>query len=142
MNANSTLNPADPAASISRGRRRAFLAVRAFTAAVWIFHGLFSKLLSGIPRHERIVARVLGSDHSHVVTLVVGACEIAMGFWILSRRASKTCAAVQTTALVTMNILEIAMARDLLLSPIGMVCANAILLGAGWFLAFRDPSRR
>jgi hypothetical protein len=35
-----------------------------------------------------------------------------------------------------MNALELRYARDLLLAPIAMVCANAVFLSLGWYVAF------
>src|SRR4051812_27374600 len=91
---------------------------------VWIFHGLYSKVLNGIPRHQRIVARVLGQAHAGVATRLIGAGEVLLGVWAVSDEQPLACAAVQTLALVAMNILEIRFAQDLLISPIGMVLLN------------------
>lgn len=104
-------------------------------AAVWIFHGLYSKLLKGIPRHERIVARVLGERWAPVVIKLVGVAEVLLGVWFLTGWWRAGAALVQTLALVTMNALEIRHARDLLISPWGMVALNALLVAAGWYWA-------
>jgi hypothetical protein len=63
-----------------------------------------------------------------------------MGLWILSRRWPLACATAQTAAIVIMNTLEIVQARELLLSPLGMVCANTVLLILGWVLALRTAA--
>jgi uncharacterized membrane protein YphA (DoxX/SURF4 family) len=122
-------------------RDRWLVVVRYGTAGVWLFHGLFSKLLSGIPRHQQIVGRVLGETLARPATLFVGALEVVIGVWILSRRWPRRCAAVQTALLVGMNVLELTFAWDLLLAPVAMVCANAVFLGLGWLLAVRTPER-
>jgi hypothetical protein len=49
------------------------------------------------------------------------------------------CVAIQTAALVSMNALELRRARDLLLSPVGMVGANVVLLSLGWYVALATP---
>jgi uncharacterized membrane protein YphA (DoxX/SURF4 family) len=51
---------------------------------VWIFHGLYSKLLRGIPRHRAIVARVLGERHADLATNAIGLAEITLGIWTLT----------------------------------------------------------
>ena len=117
--------------------------MRILIAAVWIFHGLYSKLLDGIPRHRVIVARVLGEDLGLVATRAVGVCEIMLGLWAFSHRWPRACAMVQTLAIVTMNTLEIARAPDLLISAPGMVALKCGFLALGWYSATRPtvPSR-
>lgn len=102
-----------------------------------MFHGLYSKLLDGIPRHRLIVARVLGDDLAVVATRAVGAGEILLGMWAFSHRWPRSCAVVQTLAIVTMNVLEIARAPDLLISAPGMVALNLGFLALGWYSATR-----
>lgn len=104
-------------------------------AAVWIFHGLYSKLLGGIPRHRAIVGRVLGEEWAHLATIAVGVAEVSIGLWVLSGWRRRECALVQTLALIAMNTLEIALAHDLLISAVGMVALNAAFLGLVWFWA-------
>ncbi len=36
-------------------------------AGVWVVNGLFCKVLNLTPRHESIVARILGDAHAHVL---------------------------------------------------------------------------
>ena len=62
-----------------------------------------------------------------------------MGLWILSGIRPRLCAAAQTLAIVGMNTLELALAKDLLLAPVPMVCANTAFLAAGWYCALRAP---
>ena len=65
----------------------------------------------------------------------------AMAVWILSGIRPRTCAAVQTLAIVAMNVLELSRARDQLLAPIPMLCANAVFLTVGWYCALHAPAR-
>ncbi len=109
-------------------------------ASVWIFHGLYSKLLDGIPRHRAIVARVLGEEWAVPATVVVGVLEVLLGAWVLSGWNRRACAVVQTLALVAMNSIEIAIARDLLISAAGMLALNAAFLAGVWFWATRPTS--
>ncbi|WP_367872917.1 DoxX-like family protein [Luteolibacter sp. Populi] len=108
---------------------------------MWVFHGLYSKLLGGIPRHRMIVARVLGEDLAAAATAGVGILEILLGLWVFSHRFPRSCAAVQTLAIVAMNALEISRAPDLLISAPGMVALNAGFLALGWYSATRDSPR-
>ncbi|HSH38475.1 MAG TPA: DoxX-like family protein [Chthoniobacterales bacterium] len=112
----------------------------AFIGAVWVFHGLYSKLLNGFPRHREIVARVVGEELATPVTKLVGAGEVLLGLWTWSGRARKPCAAAQSAALVSMNALEISRANDLLVSGRGMLILNALLLAMTWRWAAFDRS--
>lgn len=109
-----------------------------FIGAVWVFHGFYSKLLNGIPRHREIVGRVVGEELATPVTKLVGAGEIMLGLWTWSGRARKACATTQTAALVSMNTLEIARVDDLLISTRGMLLLNAVLIATTWIWALSD----
>ena len=106
---------------------------------VWVFHGLYSKLLNGLPRHREIVARVVGEESATPVTKLVGLGEVLLGLWTWSGRARKACATTQTAALVSMNTLEISRADDLLISARGMLLLNALLIATAWVWASSDP---
>lgn len=105
--------------------------------SVWIFHGIYSKVLKGIPRHEAIVERVLGPKLARRATIMVGLLETGLGLWAVSGVARVECAAVQTFAIVGMNTLEIWLARDLLLSPLGMLALNTGFLVLIWSWALQ-----
>ncbi|MEZ4859198.1 MAG: DoxX-like family protein [Flavobacteriaceae bacterium] len=82
---------------------------------VWIMNGLFCKILNLVPRHEQIVARILGDDYSQPLTILIGLLEIIMAVWILSGYKTKLNAIVQILVVASMNILEFILVPDLLL---------------------------
>jgi hypothetical protein len=84
-------------------------------AIVWIANGLFCKVLNLVPRHQEIVARIIGNAHAGFLTRAIGCSEIAMAVWIVSGFRTKLNAITQVVVIATMNSLEFAMARDLLL---------------------------
>ncbi len=84
-------------------------------ATVWIVNGLFCKVLNLVPRHEQIVARILGDDYSRVLTVLIGLSEIAMAIWVLSKFKSKLNAIAQIVIVGIMNTLEFILVPDLLL---------------------------
>ena len=84
-------------------------------AVVWIANGLFCKVLNFVPRHEEIVARILGSDHSRILTILIGLSEIIMAIWILSGYKTRLNAIVQIAVVAIMNLLEFILVPDLLL---------------------------
>jgi hypothetical protein len=109
--------------------------LRLGVAGVWLLFGLVFKALGALPRHRRIVARVVGDRAAGSVTSLVAFAEIGMCVWMLAGRFLPACAAAQTLLVVAMNTLELRHARDLLVAPIAMVCANAVFLSLGWYVA-------
>ena len=84
-------------------------------ATVWIANGLFCKVLNLVPRHEQIVARILGDDYSRPLTILIGLSEIIMVVWILSDYRTKLNAITQIVVVATMNTIEFILVPDLLL---------------------------
>lgn len=113
--------------------------VQVMIAAVWIFHGLYSKILNGIPRHRLIVGRILGSANMVPATRLIGLLELLLGIWVITGWQSVACASVQTTGIVAMNALEILLAREFLISAVGMVALNLGFLTLVWFWATWVP---
>lgn len=113
-------------------------------AAVWLVHGLYNKLLAGSPRHLAIVQSVPGLSGRRGIYMLaaVGIFEVLIGMWVLSRRAAWTCAATQSVALLSMNVVELIYARRLLLWPAGLIPVNLVFLGLAWTAAgWRGPQR-
>ncbi len=115
------------------------LLLQLFIAAVWLFHGFYSKVLNGIPRHKQIVGRILGPANADFGTKTIGVLEVLLGIWVLAGWQPVLCAAVQTAALVTMNFLEIRLAAELLISAVGMAVLNLGFLSLVWFWACFAP---
>ena len=107
--------------------------------SVWVFHGLYSKILNGIPRHRLIVGKILGPANAAMLTRTIGLLELLLGVWVFTGWQPVGCAAVQTAAIVAMNSLEIFRARELLISAIGMVILNLGFLSLVWHWANFAP---
>lgn len=113
--------------------------VTVLIASVWIGFGLLCKVLGVVPRHEEIVARILGEAHAGLITSVIGVLEMLLGFWILTGLKKRVTAAAQMVLVGTMNVLEIVLAPDLLLwgrfnilfavAFIGVIYVNEWVLG-------------
>ncbi|MDB6076312.1 MAG: hypothetical protein JWO82_59 [Akkermansiaceae bacterium] len=124
--------------------RKWHLALRVLIGSVWVFHGLYSKLFNGIPRHQAILGKVLGvgDDISRPAILLIGVMEVSLGIWAWSGRFPRSCALTQTLAIIGMNTLEICFAKDLLISAPGMVALNLGFLSLGWYQAMVLSQRR
>jgi hypothetical protein len=103
--------------------------------SVWVFHGLYSKILNGIPRHRLIVAKILGAPNAGISTKMIGLFELLLGVWAFTGWQPVGCAVVQTAAIVAMNSLEIYLAVELLISAVGMVILNLGFLTLVWLWA-------
>lgn len=86
-----------------------------FIATVWLVNGLLCKVLNLVPRHQEIVARILGYDSSRLLTILIGFSEILMAIWILSRAWTRINTIIQIIVIATMNTLEFLLVPDLLL---------------------------
>jgi hypothetical protein len=84
-------------------------------AFVWLANGLFCKVLNLVPRHQEIVARILGNEHDRLLTVLIGGAEIIMALWVVSRYKQRLNAALQIIVVATMNTIEFFTAPDLLL---------------------------
>jgi hypothetical protein len=84
-------------------------------ATVWLINGLVCKGLNLVPRHQEIVARILGDDHARALTLLIGLAETAMAIWIVSGIPARINAISQILVIATMNTLEFFLVPDLLL---------------------------
>jgi hypothetical protein len=84
-------------------------------AAVWLANGLLCKVLHLVPRHEQIVARILGATYAPLLTRAIGVAEILMAVWVISRLKPRFCALAQLGLIAFMNALEFILAPDLLL---------------------------
>jgi DoxX-like family len=84
-------------------------------AIIWLVNGLFCKVLNLVPRHQQIVAVILGDKYSGTLTILIGLSEIAMAIWILSRIKTRLNAISQIIIIAIMNTLEFLLVPDLLL---------------------------
>lgn len=84
-------------------------------AAVWLGNGFFCKILNLVPRHQEIVASILGDEFARLFTVLIGLAELVMMVWVLSRFKSKWNAITQMAVIGTMNILEFLLVPELLL---------------------------
>ena len=84
-------------------------------ALVWFANGLLCKVFNLVPRHQQIVAGILGEPHARLFTVFIGVSEICMGIWILSNLFPRLNAVAQIIVIAAMNALEFILVPDLLL---------------------------
>jgi len=117
-------------------------AVRFALAFGWLYMGFYVKILDMVPRHRMIAARVVGEDFAHPVILTIGVLEVILAIWLLSNYRPILCAVMQTGLLAVMNAYELSLASDLLLLGKGHIFVTLLCVGAIWFLAIKNKSRK
>ena len=106
-------------------------------AAVWLYEGLWCKLLHGGPHQRQVVEAVprFGPRFGGLFLNLLGAIETGIAFWALSGVAPIFCALVQTMLLVTLNGGGLLWASRIIHDPAGMVIKNFAFLVLVWVSA-------
>ncbi len=111
--------------------------IRAAVAGVWLYEGLWCKLLGREPHQLTVVEAVpkLGPKVGALFLKALGLVELALGLWALSGWMPVPCALLQTLLLVTLNANGIVWARHIIHDPAGMVIKNFAFLVLAWVAA-------
>ena len=111
--------------------------IRIAVASVWLYEGLWRKVLSRSPGQAAIVERVpfLSGARGRLFLSALGWAEAALGVWVLAGVRPWAAALAQTVLLASMNAVGIAFARERIHDPAGMVVKNFALLVLAWVAA-------
>lgn len=114
---------------------------RAAVAAVWLYEGLWCKVLGGDADQHAIVAAVplLPATVVTAALVTIGLAETALAAWVLTGRRATAAAVVQTVLLIGFNAGGLLFAADRITDPGRMLTANAALLALVWLLT-RSPA--
>ncbi|MBI3782462.1 MAG: hypothetical protein HY270_03575 [Deltaproteobacteria bacterium] len=106
-------------------------------AAVWLYEGLWCKLLSGVPSQVDVVKSVplFSPQLATWLLRVIGVVECGLALWVVSARQPFLAAAAQTALLVGMNTGGLIWARRVIPDPAGMVVKNIAFLVLAWVVA-------
>jgi hypothetical protein len=110
------------------------LLVRSAVAAVWLYEGLWCKVLGRERRQLQVVEAVpkLGPIVGRTFLLVLGLLETALAGWVLSGVMPGLCVVVQATLLIALNANGLLWARHIIHDPAGMVVKNLSFLLLAW----------
>lgn len=113
------------------------LLTRAAIASVWLYQGLWCKILGRVSHHEAIVGGVpfLSPSQARGVLLVLGSFESMLAAWVVSGIHATEAALAQTLLLVSMNAAGLIWARRMIPDPVGMLLQNFVFLLLAWFAA-------
>ncbi|HYB52618.1 MAG TPA: DoxX-like family protein, partial [Thermoanaerobaculia bacterium] len=104
--------------------------IRGAIAAVWLYEGLWCKLLGREKRQKQIVEAVprLGPRVGAPFLKLLGTVEVGLAVWSFSGVLPVPCAIAQTLLLVGLNGGGILWARQWIHDPAGMVVKNFAFL--------------
>jgi S-adenosylmethionine:diacylglycerol 3-amino-3-carboxypropyl transferase len=110
---------------------------RLAVALVWLYQGLWCKLLGGCPGHLAIVQAVpgLGASGGAILLAGLGLFETGLAFWVLSGWRPRAAALVQTALLVAMNGGGLLWGREHIADPGAMITQNFAFLTLAWIVA-------
>jgi len=113
------------------------LLIRASVAAVWIYQGLWCKVLGNATRQQAILDSVpfLNDAQAHSALMLLGAAECLLAAWVLWGRAPFGAALAQTILLAMMNAGGIAWASRIIPDAPGMLLQNFAFLLLAWIAA-------
>jgi hypothetical protein len=113
------------------------LLVRGAVAAVWLYEGLWCKVLGRERRQVQVVEAVpkLGPLVGQRFLLALGLVEMGLAAWVMSGLTPGLCAIAQTALLVVLNTNGLLWARQIIHDPGGMVVKNVSFLLLAWVAA-------
>ena len=108
--------------------------IRASVAAVWLYEGLWCKLLGRVQSQVQVVTAVprLGLRFGPPFLKALGVVEVVLAAWVMTGIAPGACAIVQTALLVALNTNGLLWARHIIHEPAGMVVKNIAFLMLVW----------
>ena len=108
--------------------------IRASVAAVWLYEGLWCKLLGRVHSQVEVVTAVprLGPRFGGPFLKSLGIVEVVVAVWVMAGIAPGLCAIVQTVLLVVLNANGLLWARHIIQEPVGMVVKNIAFLVLVW----------
>jgi uncharacterized membrane protein YphA (DoxX/SURF4 family) len=116
------------------------IAARVAIALVWLYNGLWAKLLAGSAHHAAVVRSVpgFGGGTGGGVLVAIGIAETLFALWVLSGLRPRAAAIAQTALLVGVNTGGLLWARDEIPDPANMIVQNIVFVTLIWFLAARE----
>jgi hypothetical protein len=112
----------------------ALTVIRFSVAAVWLYEGLWCKLLGREARQEKVVEAVpkFGALFGRGFLKALGVVEVALAVWVLSGALPGACALSQVALLVLLNVNGLLWARHIIHDPGGRVVKNIAFLVLVW----------
>ena len=116
----------------------------AAVAGVWLYHGLWCKVLRGCPDQVRVVEEVpfLSKRAAGVALTALGVVEVALAAWVVSGSRPRAAAAAQTALVAGMNASGLYWGRRHIAHPRALLAENAAFLALAWWAAETERAAR
>ncbi|HEV2289732.1 MAG TPA: DoxX-like family protein [Candidatus Acidoferrales bacterium] len=110
------------------------IVIRTSVAAVWVYEGLWCKILGRVKTQLEVVTAVprLGPRFGGAFLKMLGAVEVTLAAWVMAGTEPRLCAIMQTALLVLMNANGLLWARRIIREPAGMIVKNIAFLVLVW----------
>lgn len=108
--------------------------IRISLAAVWLYEGLWCKILGRVQSQVDVVTAVprFGARFGLPFLKTLGVVEVGLALWVMTGVAPGLCAIVQTGLLVVLNVNGLLWARRVIREPFGMIVKNIAFLVLVW----------
>jgi uncharacterized membrane protein YphA (DoxX/SURF4 family) len=108
--------------------------IRAGVASVWLYEGLWCKILGRAPSQVEVVTAVphLGPRLGSPFLKALGVVEVGLAVWVMAGIAPGMCAMVEAALLVVLNANGLLWSRHIIHEPAGMVVKNVAFLVLVW----------
>lgn len=112
-------------------------AVRLSIAMVWLYQGLWCKLLGRSQEQASIIsaAPFIGAAASRAFSITLGLAECGIAIWVMLARHKRQAALVQTALLLVMNTAGLIWARRFISDPPGLLLQNFAFVMLIWVAA-------
>lgn len=111
--------------------------IRLSIALVWLYQGLWCKILGGSSGHLAVISAVpfIGVTGGRAVLIALGLVECAIAAWVLLGKRMREAAIVQTVLLAAMNAGGLIWAWCLIPDPVGLILQNFTFVLLIWVAA-------
>lgn len=120
---------------------RVLAAIRGIVALVWLYEGLYMKLLARDPHELSIVAAVGGPGGLSPAQFLglIGAGETLLALGVLSGLFARPLAILQAVLLLSMNVVGIVMGGGNIADPAGLLVRNLPFLACMYLIGRYGP---
>jgi uncharacterized membrane protein YphA (DoxX/SURF4 family) len=108
--------------------------IRLSIALVWLYQGVWCKLLGRVPGQEAVISAVpfIGPAAGRAALVALGLFECGIAVWVLLGKWMRPAAIVQSALLVLMNAGGLIWAMRAIPDPAGMIVQNFAFLLLIW----------
>lgn len=116
-------------------------AIRVVLAAVWLYNGLWLKVIAMDAHHLEIMRSVCNNTtmEPEVVLRLIGSCETLLALGILSGILSRFVSLFQIAIVLLMNAIGIVAGGGAIKQPLSLVVSNLPLIACAAVVAVKGP---